>query len=67
MYFSNQGKGFAERTAMCGRLVCDLKISAKELIRAKSYELAPLVSQVLRVPEAQCTTLSTEEVKKMYE
>lgn len=52
---------------MCGRLVCDLKISAKELIRAKSYELAPLVSQVLRVPEAQCTTLSTEEVKKMYE
>ncbi|KAK4326034.1 hypothetical protein Pmani_003411 [Petrolisthes manimaculis] len=61
------GRGFAERTAMCGRLVCDLKISAKELIRAKSYELAPLVSQVLRVPEAQCKTLTTEEVKKMYD
>lgn len=60
------GKGFAEKTAMCGRLVCDLKISSKELIRAKSYELGALVSQVLRIPEGQCKTLTAEEIKQMY-
>ena len=37
----------AERQAMTGRLVCDLKISAKELIRCKSYELASLAERLL--------------------
>ncbi|XP_068206264.1 DNA polymerase alpha catalytic subunit-like [Palaemon carinicauda] len=60
-------KGFAERAAMCGRLVCDLKISAKELIRAKSYDLPSLVSHVLKVPENECVSLTYEEVKKMYD
>lgn len=59
-------KGFAERTAVCGRLICDLKISSKELIRAKSYELGPLVSQVLHVPENHLKCLTVEEVKKMF-
>ena len=31
----------------CGRLVCDIKISAKELIRCRSYDLSELVSQIL--------------------
>lgn len=61
------GKGYAEKMAMCGRLVCDIKISAKELIRAKSYELGPLVSQVLREPVSQRKDLSVDEVKKMYD
>ncbi|ROT82337.1 putative DNA polymerase alpha catalytic subunit-like [Penaeus vannamei] len=61
------GRGFAERSAMCGRLVCDVKLSSMELIRAKSYELAPLVNQVLRIPESECKTLTVDEVKKMYE
>ncbi len=34
-------------SAMAGRLVCDLKISAKELIRCKSYELAALSEKLL--------------------
>ena len=37
----------AERQAMAGRLICDLKISAKELIRCKSYELAALAEKLL--------------------
>ncbi|CAL4103579.1 unnamed protein product, partial [Meganyctiphanes norvegica] len=61
------GKGYAEKMAMCGRLVCDIKISAKELIRAKSYDLGPLVGQVLREPESQRRDLDIEEVKKMYD
>ena len=52
---------------MCGRLLCDMKISAKELIQAKSYDLAPLISKVLRVPETQLKTLTKKEVKHMYE
>lgn len=31
---------------MCGRLVCDIKISAKELIRCRSYDLAALCESV---------------------
>ena len=31
---------------MAGRLVCDIKISAKELIRARSYDLETLCKQV---------------------
>lgn len=31
---------------MSGRLVCDVKISAKELIRARSYDLESLCQQV---------------------
>ncbi|XP_076048772.1 DNA polymerase alpha catalytic subunit [Oratosquilla oratoria] len=61
------GKGFAEKTAMCGRLVCDVKISAKELIRAKSYDLGALVSQVLRVPESEHKNVTVEEIKKAYD
>ena len=32
--------------AMSGRLVCDVKISARELIRARSYDLETLCQQV---------------------
>lgn len=31
---------------MCGRLVCDVKISAKELIRSRSYDLGTLCQNV---------------------
>lgn len=32
---------------MCGRLLCDTKISAKEFIRARSYDLDSLCEQVI--------------------
>lgn len=37
-----------ERTAFAGRVVCDLLISSKELIRSRSYDLGSLVGQVLK-------------------
>ncbi|XP_060718299.1 DNA polymerase alpha catalytic subunit isoform X2 [Tachysurus vachellii] len=40
--------GFAEKSATCGRLVCDVEISAKELIRCKSYHLTELAAQILK-------------------
>lgn len=36
-----------DKSPACGRLVCDVKISAKELIRCKSYDLTELVSVIL--------------------
>nr|DBA34120.1 TPA: hypothetical protein GDO54_001717 [Pyxicephalus adspersus] len=40
--------GFAEKNAACGRIICDIEISAKELIRCKSYHLSELVHHILK-------------------
>uniref|UniRef100_A0A6A7FRZ6 DNA polymerase n=1 Tax=Hirondellea gigas TaxID=1518452 RepID=A0A6A7FRZ6_9CRUS len=64
------GRGYAERTALCGRLICDIKLSAKELIRAKSYELASLAVQVLKVQpigDSDTDTITPQAVRNMYQ
>jgi DNA polymerase alpha subunit A len=35
-----------EKNVMCGRLVCDVKTSAKELIKSRSYDLGTLCQNV---------------------
>lgn len=35
-----------EKSVLSGRLICDTHISAKELIRARSYDLYSLSEQV---------------------
>ncbi|KAM4605996.1 DNA polymerase alpha catalytic subunit [Polymixia lowei] len=58
------GRGsFAEKSATCGRLVCDVEISAKELIRCKSYHLTELATQVLKTERA---TIPPENIKNLY-
>nr|CBN81881.1 DNA polymerase alpha catalytic subunit [Dicentrarchus labrax] len=58
------GRGaFAEKSATCGRLVCDVEISAKELIRCKSYHLTELAAQVLKMERA---TVPQENIKNLY-
>ncbi|XP_069007702.1 DNA polymerase alpha catalytic subunit isoform X1 [Embiotoca jacksoni] len=58
------GRGsFAEKSATCGRLVCDVEISAKELIRCKSYHLTELTAQVLKMERI---TIPQEETKNLY-
>lgn len=54
---------FTEKSATCGRLVCDVEISAKELIRCKSYHLTELVAQVLKMERA---TVPQENIKNLY-
>lgn len=45
--FTFQGRTFQlEKNVMCGRLVCDVKISAKELIRSRSYDMGALCQNV---------------------
>ncbi|KAJ8385816.1 hypothetical protein AAFF_G00181720 [Aldrovandia affinis] len=54
---------FAEKSATCGRMVCDVEISAKELIRCKSYHLTELVAQVLKAERA---VIPQESLKNFY-
>ena len=59
-----QGRGsYAEKSATCGRLVCDVEISAKELIRCKSYHLTELALQVLKTERA---TVPQENIRNLY-
>uniref|UniRef100_A0A2K6FDQ2 DNA polymerase n=1 Tax=Propithecus coquereli TaxID=379532 RepID=A0A2K6FDQ2_PROCO len=55
--------GFGERNATCGRMICDVEISAKELIRCKSYHLSELVQQILKTERV---VIAMENVRNMY-
>uniref|UniRef100_A0A8B9KI61 DNA polymerase n=1 Tax=Astyanax mexicanus TaxID=7994 RepID=A0A8B9KI61_ASTMX len=55
--------GFAEKSAACGRLVCDVQVSAKELIRCKSYHLTELAAQILKTERA---VVAPENIRNMY-
>ncbi|XP_010605467.1 DNA polymerase alpha catalytic subunit isoform X2 [Fukomys damarensis] len=55
--------GFGERNATCGRMICDVEISAKELIHCKSYHLSELVQQILKTERI---VIPVENVRNMY-
>ncbi|KAG8450588.1 hypothetical protein GDO86_003019 [Hymenochirus boettgeri] len=55
--------GYAERNAACGRIICDVEISAKELIRCKSYHLTELVHQILKTERA---VIPPEYIRNAY-
>ena len=56
-----------ERELFVGRLVCDIKISAKELIKSRSYDLDSLCQAVLKLPDGARVDLEPEEVAKMFQ
>ncbi|XP_053313313.1 DNA polymerase alpha catalytic subunit isoform X2 [Spea bombifrons] len=55
--------GFAERNAACGRIICDVEISAKELIRCKSYHLSELVHHILKTERV---LIPPENIRNAY-
>lgn len=57
----------SDKQAMTGRLVCDLKISAKELIRCKSYELGALAERLLNKKMEDRIQIGCEEMRKAYD
>ena len=64
---NHPGMKHASKDATVGRLVCDLKISAKELIRCKSYELGALVEKCLQEGEEDKRMILTpESLRKSY-
>ncbi|VDL91322.1 unnamed protein product [Schistocephalus solidus] len=46
-------RGWFMRNAMPGRLICDSRVSAKELIRSRTYNLSELAHQVLPPTQQQ--------------
>ena len=60
------GKRTLERTATTGRLVCDLKISAKELVRCKSYDLGSLSEKLLGKAAIKRQVVDDEKMRKAY-
>ena len=59
-------KRMTERTATTGRLVCDLKISAKELTRCKSYDLATLSEKLLGKASVNREIIDDDKMRRAY-
>lgn len=58
---------FAAKDAFLGRLVCDIKISAMELIRARSFDLDTLCVNILKMREGERVDVALEDVSRYYE
>ncbi|XP_043654928.1 DNA polymerase alpha catalytic subunit [Drosophila teissieri] len=50
-----------------GRMVCDVKRSAEECIRARSYDLQTLCKQVLKLKESERMEVNADDLLEMYE
>ncbi|VVC98313.1 unnamed protein product [Leptidea sinapis] len=60
-------KKFAAKDAFLGRLVCDIKISAMELIRSRSFDLDTLCVSVLKMKEGERIEVALEDLPRYYE
>ncbi|KAI8124623.1 DNA polymerase alpha catalytic subunit [Lucilia cuprina] len=50
-----------------GRMVCDVKRSAEECIKSRSYDLQTLCQNVLKIKENERMDVNEEDLKDMYE
>ncbi|CAG9782777.1 unnamed protein product [Diatraea saccharalis] len=58
---------YAAKDAFLGRLVCDIKLSAMELIRARSFDLDTLCVDVLKMKEGERVDVALEDLPRYYE
>lgn len=49
-----------------GRMICDVKLSAEELIKSKSYDLSTLCENVLKMKEDERIEVSNDDLFDMY-
>lgn len=49
-----------------GRMICDVKLSAEELIKSKSYDLSALCENVLKMKEDERIEVSNDDLFEMY-
>ncbi|KAK9497008.1 hypothetical protein O3M35_012802 [Rhynocoris fuscipes] len=63
---TSKGRNLIERIALTGRLLCDIKVSAKELIRSRSYDLDTLCQNVLHFNEDKRSDLSDEDFRYAF-
>uniref|UniRef100_A0A182JSL2 DNA polymerase n=1 Tax=Anopheles christyi TaxID=43041 RepID=A0A182JSL2_9DIPT len=50
-----------------GRMICDVKTSAEELIRSRSFDLNTLCTEVLKIGEGERKDVLLDEIPAMYE
>lgn len=50
-----------------GRMICDIKLSAEELMKSRSYDLDTLCQSVLKTKETERMDVSNEDIHGMYE
>lgn len=50
-----------------GRMVCDVKASAEELIKSRSYDLDALCTNVLKIKEGERKDISNDDLLSMFE
>lgn len=55
-----------QKNLMVGRLVCDLKVSARELIKSRSYDLDTLCQTVLKLKDNARPVLESGDIIKHY-
>ncbi|KAF5303013.1 hypothetical protein FQR65_LT08342 [Abscondita terminalis] len=60
-------KRILEKDLFVGRLVCDIKISSKELIRSRSYDLGALCENVLKIKEGEREEVEIDEIARFYQ
>ncbi|XP_069103569.1 DNA polymerase alpha catalytic subunit-like isoform X1 [Argopecten irradians] len=61
---THAGRGFTDKYITCGRLLCDVKISSRELIRSRSYDLTELANVILKQKRIE---LDYDQIKNMYQ
>lgn len=54
------------KDCIVGRMICDVKLSAEELIKSKSYDLSALCENVLKMKEDERIEVSNDELFDMY-
>ncbi|KAK4879037.1 hypothetical protein RN001_007183 [Aquatica leii] len=60
-------KRLLEKELFVGRLVCDIKLSSKELIKSRSYDLAALCENILKIKEGEREEVEIDEIAKFYQ
>ncbi|XP_063393555.1 DNA polymerase alpha catalytic subunit [Cydia fagiglandana] len=58
---------FASKDAFLGRLVCDIKVSAMELISSRSFDMDTLCVNVLKMAEGERVDVAHEDLPRYYE
>lgn len=50
-----------------GRMICDIKLSAEELIKSRSYDLDTLCKEVLKIKDGERKDIPIDDILLMYE
>lgn len=64
---STMPKRYIAANYFVGRMICDVKVSAEECVKSRSYDLDTLCQTVLKIKENDRMDVSNDELCEMYE